>query len=102
REFAKLGLLYLRGGVWDDRQLLDRHWVDYVRAGSAVYPRYAGQWWRLRGGGDDPRFQATGLYGQGIAVLPDLDLVVAFNGGGGNIDSIVELFESAEPAECPA
>ena len=31
RNFAKLGLLYLRDGVWEDEQFLSSDWVEFVR-----------------------------------------------------------------------
>lgn len=100
REFAKLGLLYLRNGVWEDRQLLDHHYVEYVRSGGDL-GHYAGQFWHE---GEGKRFRAVGLNGQGIHVLPDLDLVIAINSdtgsGGGSASEIKALFESAEPAVC--
>jgi len=31
RDMAKLGYLYLRGGVWDGRQILPASWIEGVR-----------------------------------------------------------------------
>ncbi len=31
QDFARFGLLYLRGGTWDGREIVTRDWVDYAR-----------------------------------------------------------------------
>lgn len=84
RDFARFGLLYLRGGVWEDRQLLPRSWVDYARtptfqqAGVEVDGRYGAQWWLdLAGPGT---FSANGYQGQHIVLCPDRDLIIVRNG----------------------
>ncbi len=82
RDFARLGLLYLRGGVWDGRRILPEGWVDYARTPTPRQPTdeqaYGAQWWLgLAGPGS---FSAQGYEGQYIAVVPDLDLVVVRNG----------------------
>jgi CubicO group peptidase (beta-lactamase class C family) len=92
RDFARLGLLYLRGGQWDGQQLLPPGWVDETRVPAATDPSY-GLHWRLSEDG----FAATGLFGQQIVVLPNDDLVIATNStNGGNpdpmVDTIVEQF----------
>jgi CubicO group peptidase (beta-lactamase class C family) len=72
RNFAKLGLLYLRDGVWDGERILPEGWVDYCRTPSATNPEYGAGWWldNLRPG----VFYAIGVRGQVIAVDPAHDL----------------------------
>ncbi len=100
RDFAKLGLLYLRGGVWEGEQFLSRDWVEMARTPSAANPGYGLQFW-LAGEG---RFQMLGLFGQVVYVAPDLDLVIASNtrdgGSGGGVGQIAELFGAAEAPSC--
>ena len=99
RNYAKLGLLYLRGGVWDGQQLLSRQWVDFVRTPGLV-PTYGAHFW-LRG---DDRFAMIGLLGQGVEIVPRLDLVVAVNNNpqrDAHIDAMVSLFQNAQAPECP-
>ena len=31
-DFARFGLLYLRGGSWDGKEIVSRQWVDYARS----------------------------------------------------------------------
>ena len=64
RNFAKLGLLYLRDGVWEDRQFLSQDWVDFVRT-PGPSPGYGGQFW-LNGDGS---FSMIGLYGQSVQIV---------------------------------
>ncbi len=78
RDFARLALLYLRGGVWEGRRLLPRGWVDAGRTPRSVDPDdghwYGAHWWTR----DDPLggFWASGHDGQFLDVVPALDLVV--------------------------
>jgi CubicO group peptidase (beta-lactamase class C family) len=72
QDFAKLGLLYLRDGVWDGERILPEGWVQYSRTPSASNREYGAGWWLdLRRPGV---FYAIGVDGQVIAVAPDQDL----------------------------
>ena len=81
RDFAKFGLLYLRGGVWDDRRLLSQGWIDYARTHWGNDPEggpYGAHWWvGIAGPGS---FSANGFEGQFIICCPDRDLIVVRNG----------------------
>lgn len=83
RDFARFGLLYLRGGVWEGAALLSPDWVDYARTPTwrqpdAVDGPYGAHWWLgLCGEGS---FSANGYDGQHIAVVPDLDMVIVRHG----------------------
>lgn len=83
RDFARFGLLYLRGGVWQDRQLLSADWVDYARTPTFQQPGvtdspYGAHWWL--GVGGPGSFSANGYEGQFILVCPDRDLIVVRHG----------------------
>jgi hypothetical protein len=95
RNFAKLGLLYLRDGVWENKQFLSSNWVNFVRTPSPDYSGYGGQFW-LDGDGS---FRMIGLFGQTVHIIPELDLIVAINNGGGDFP-MVELFRNAEGPSC--
>ena len=85
RDFARFGLLYLRGGQWDGQQLLPAGWVDESRVPAATNPEY-GLHWRLAA----ETFSAEGLFRQRIVVIPELDLVIATNStNGGDPDPMV-------------
>ena len=85
RDFARFGLLYLRGGQWDGQQLLPAGWVDQGRVPAATNPQYGLHWWLSSQG-----FSAEGLFRQRIVVVPDEDLVIATNStNGGDPDPMV-------------
>lgn len=79
RDFARIGLLALRGGEWDGTRLLPQAWVDYARLPAADVPAYGAHWWVLgtRDAAVDPTmFAAQGFNGQLIFVVPELDTVI--------------------------
>jgi CubicO group peptidase (beta-lactamase class C family) len=76
QDFARFGLLYLRGGEWDGTRIVPEAWVDYARLPFPDAPIYGAQWWL---GDDESRevwFGANGFGGQSITIVPELDLVV--------------------------
>jgi CubicO group peptidase (beta-lactamase class C family) len=82
RDMAKLGQLYLNGGMWRGTSIVSQSWVqESVREQIITegQPNYGFQWWC----GDFQyadrsafTFFASGHGGQKIYVFPDLDLVV--------------------------
>jgi len=85
RDFARFGLLYLRGGVWDGRRVLPAGWVDHARTPTWQQPgaadlegRYGAHWWLDLGGPGS--FSANGYDGQYTVCVPDLDLVLVRHG----------------------
>jgi CubicO group peptidase (beta-lactamase class C family) len=79
-DFAKLGLLYARGGAWQGRQLVPRAWVQestVVPPGGGLIPapRYGYFWW-VQDDRSPPALFARGKYGQHIYVVPEDDLVL--------------------------
>jgi CubicO group peptidase (beta-lactamase class C family) len=77
-DFAKFGLLYLRGGEWDGHQLLSRTWAATAQVPLSKDPEsdsfYSWQWWVTadRYG----TYWASGYEGQMISVAPALDALV--------------------------
>ena len=81
-DMARIGYLFLKKGRWDGKQIVSSRWVEETTRKHIEAPGAAGygyQWW-LRD--DPPRFEALGRAGQRITVLPSLDTVVVFTGGG--------------------
>lgn len=82
RDFARFGLLYLRGGIWEGRRLLPEGWVDYARRPTWQQPTedgaYGAHWWLgIAGPGS---FSANGFEGQYTVIVPDLDMVIVRHG----------------------
>ena len=78
RDMAKFGYLYLKGGLWDGRQIVPAEWVKtsttkQIKSNDAALD-YGYQWWVY----PDGSFAAHGLGGQYIFVRPQQDLVVVF------------------------
>ena len=76
QDFAKFGLLYLRGGTWDGQQILPSEWIDYARTPTNTDPEqgYGAHWWLYP---ERPGwFYASGYDGQRILLVPEKDLVV--------------------------
>ena len=77
-DFAKFGLLYLRGGNWAGRQLVSRSWAATAQVPLSVDEEtgsfYSWHWW-VSG---DPfgTYWASGYEGQSISVAPTLDALV--------------------------
>jgi CubicO group peptidase (beta-lactamase class C family) len=83
RDFARFGLLYLRGGVWKDQRILPAGWVDYARTPTWQQPHvdddpYGAHWWLGIGGPGS--FSANGYGGQYIVLVPRLDLIIVRHG----------------------
>ncbi len=82
-DMAKLGLLMLRDGQWEGRQILPKAWVDRsVRSHSPANDSndYGLAWWMPHA--IPGLFEAVGRGGQRISVLPDKNVVVVMTGGG--------------------
>ncbi|HEY6561283.1 MAG TPA: serine hydrolase [Polyangiaceae bacterium] len=82
RQFAKFGLLFLRGGEWDGKRVVPKAWVkESTTTRAQHYDGYAYQWWLAQGDSKLPKdlYWASGKDGQAIYVIPSLDLVVAKN-----------------------
>jgi len=87
RDMAKLGYLYLNGGVWNGERILSEEWIEESTLGHVSLSGtegYGYQWWlqtyQVRSKSVDA-YQAKGWGGQRIVVFPSLDMVVVFTGG---------------------
>jgi CubicO group peptidase (beta-lactamase class C family) len=92
RDAARFGLLYLRKGAWDGRQIVPRRWVEESTAPHSslgpsgvfgLYGAYGYLWWVAPDGKQFPEvdlgrgaFSAQGGPGQLILVAPEMDLVL--------------------------
>lgn len=77
-DLAKIGYLYLKGGVWDGQRLLPEGWVEAATRRHVENPGYGYQWWRPDPGGVEV-WAGQGFGGQFLLVLPDYDVVAVIN-----------------------
>ena len=95
---ARLGQLYLQGGVWEGRQLLAAEWVaEATRAqvdnsdgtGSDSdddwAQGYGFQFWMARHG-----YRGDGAFGQFCVVLPEQDVVLAVTAEAGDMQAMLD------------
>jgi CubicO group peptidase (beta-lactamase class C family) len=80
RDFARLGLFMLGGGIADGKSVLPDGWIAQatVKQADTDLPGNVGygyQWWTL----DDGAYTASGIFGQGIFIDPKRKLVIASN-----------------------
>jgi CubicO group peptidase (beta-lactamase class C family) len=77
-DFAKFGLLYLRGGEWSGSQLISREWAATAQTPLSLDKEsgsfYSWQWWVT--GDQYGTYWASGYEGQMISVVPALDALV--------------------------
>jgi len=93
RDMAKFGLLYLRGGRWEDEQVVPADWVATSLSRHVTFDREHGRsvgygywWWVLPpdpdGAGSQDIYGAFGFRGQYIFLVPEHDMVVVVTAGG--------------------
>jgi CubicO group peptidase (beta-lactamase class C family) len=88
RELARFGYLFINGGLWGDRTILPRWWVELATRTSQPHnPDYGYLWWVNTAGTKWPTlprdtYAAIGYRSNRCYVIPSLDLVVARVGTG--------------------
>jgi CubicO group peptidase (beta-lactamase class C family) len=83
-DMAKIGLLWLQGGLWHGEPIVSRTWVEASvshQVDSDSDDGYGLGWW-LTAGASPGEYRADGRSGQFTIVLPTLNLVVQTTGGG--------------------
>jgi len=77
RDMAKFGLLYLKKGKFNNKQIVSEEWAEKsVKNHTGTYwsGDYGYHWWVPELGG----FATRGLNGQNIYILPEKNIVVVF------------------------
>lgn len=106
-DIARLGQLYLQGGVWDGRRLLSESWVREAtsrQTSNGSNPQsdwdqgYGYQFWRCR----NNAYRGDGAFGQFCIVMPEQDAVIAITSGTSDMQGILNLvWEYLLPAMMP-
>ena len=89
---AKIGYLFLNGGLWDGQQVVPAEWAaeavkPHVNAGE---DDYGYGWWI-----DDDSYAASGRGGQKVFVVPSLSAIVVATGAGFEFDQVDPLLSAA-------
>lgn len=89
-DLARIGLLVLRDGLWLNKRVVSEEWVrqstlrhvdDTSPNTNDDYTGYAYQWWLpSQKIGEAKAISAIGFGGQRLTIIPELDLVIVFNG----------------------
>ena len=85
KDFSKVGLLYLNGGIWNKKRILTQEWVDLTMTPKIEIEdserMYGFQWWFVPYDKKEGWiFSGSGYGGQYLMVMPEYDIVVVFNG----------------------
>jgi CubicO group peptidase (beta-lactamase class C family) len=100
-DMAKLGQLFLNGGVWNGEQIVSETWIDdavSVQASTAsASTGYGFGWWVEQDPAAGGEFGAVGRGGQFITVLPQPGSVVVVTGGAADFDD-AQVLELIAPA----
>ncbi|RFU14665.1 class C beta-lactamase-related serine hydrolase [Rhodobacteraceae bacterium W635] len=83
RDYARMGMMMLRNGAWNGRQIVPADWVAQSTVASAPTAPgalgYGYQWW-IPEGGEPGQVMARGIYGQYVYVDRVNDVVIATTG----------------------
>ena len=88
-DLARIGYLFLRGGLWDGRRILSESWVvastdrqteDVAPEDPELNRGYGYQWWRVEEPGGTPVIAALGYGEQYLLIIPERDLVAVMTG----------------------
>lgn len=95
RDMARIGLLMLNKGKWNEKQVLSENWIDEMtsqittsaevesntsKLGNADFG-YSYMWWLWENTADNRfkgAYSAFGALGQSITIFPEIDVVVAY------------------------
>ena len=80
-DLAKVGQLYMNGGVWNGKQILTKEWCDLAIGYEKTLEdqgTYAYHWVNNH---DGLYYVASGSYGQTLAICPKLNMVIALQAG---------------------
>ncbi len=87
-DYAKLGQLYLNGGLWRGRTLIDPEWIADSTSKRIDVPNnvdrngYGYQIWIMKNG---LGYLFSGMFGQNVYVFPKRNMVIALNSGSSGV-----------------
>ena len=80
KDQARIGLMLLRGGVWEGRRILSEDWIARMLVPCPIYPQYGYLWWLNTGramypSASERSYTASGAGGNLTWIDPENDLV---------------------------
>jgi CubicO group peptidase (beta-lactamase class C family) len=113
RDWLRLGMLYLQGGVWNGERLLPEGWTDFARTAAPMSAGRYGAFFWLAGASPWPipkdAYFMAGSGGQHTFIIPTHDMVVVRMGhdlgeaaGNRNLFKALSLLMEAIPHVRPA
>lgn len=81
-DHARFGLLFLREGLWEGKQLISKNWIEQVQKSSQANASYGYMWWLNRGSrkwdgvDDETIYYAAGFGGNFIVIDKKNDLII--------------------------
>lgn len=108
-DLAKIGKLYLQGGVWNGQRIVNAEWVKQSVSPSTEARggmKYGFQWWLIPYGENKLAWAALGFGGQRLLVLPEDSLIMVFTGWSiladsiSSRDAISEITAGLSPLSC--
>lgn len=78
RDMARFGLLFMRNGLWNNRQVVPSAWVEEstrIYSMTSVIAGYGYLWWIMESGRFGGMISAIGAGGQYIDIIPEEKLV---------------------------
>jgi len=98
RDHARFGLLFLRRGKWNEKQLISENWIDMLKVPTPANPSYGYMWWlntdrRQIPSTSESVYYAAGFGGNYIVIDNEHDLVVVVRwvGSTRTLDGIMKL-----------
>ncbi len=86
--WAKLGIMILHNGTFEDRRILSPEWVRLSTGVKAISPRESGSFnyaYQTWAGRNNEEILFSGMLGQNVWICPKNDIVVVMNGGNNEI-----------------
>ncbi len=80
-DHARFGLLFMRNGIWDEKQLISGNWIEMATEPSPANPSYGYMWWlnsgaRVMEGVPESVFYASGFGGNYIVIDRENRIVI--------------------------
>lgn len=96
-DHARFGLLFLRQGQWNGKQLISKQWIKMLRVPSPANPNYGYMWWLNTGQTQIPSapesvYYAAGFGGNYVVIDEEHDLLIVVRWVGSTkiLDGIVQ------------